>query len=298
MTRLQADVLLVAAAAVWGLAFVFQKTAMASLGPFAFIAARSLVAALALAPFALREQRRREPTQTTAGMRNVVLWGGSAFFLGAGLQQWGLVSATVTNASFLTALYVVFVPFLAWAFGRGAPTILVWCAAILSFVGTWLLGGGTLAGFTAGDGLVALSALFWAWHLLVTARASDFAAPFTFTCLQFVVVAALALLASVLRGESVGVAGLMAAWQEIAYVGLLSSALAFTILTVALRHAPPGEAAILVSTEMLFAALAGALLLGERLPAIGWLGAGCIAVAIVVVQWAAYARQPRPDARS
>ncbi len=325
MTRLQADLLLLFAAAIWGFAFVFQKTAMASVGPFAFIAARSLVATFALAPLALLEVRGRRPRERgveavsrqpvalavadvsphasgisplaygVVPLVRIAAAGGVAFFVAAALQQWGLITATVTNASFLTALYVVIVPFLGWLAYRAPPTPVVWLAAGLSFLGIWLLGGGTLGGFAAGDGLVALSALFWAVHLLVTARASDIGLPVAFTCLQFAVVALLATLAAVAT-EVVTLAGLLAAWKEIAYVGLLSSALTFTLLALALRHAPPGEAAILVSTENLFAALAGALLLDERLPAIGWAGAGVIMAAILLVQWAVHRRDRVPAA--
>ena len=310
MSRLQADALLLLAAAIWGFAFVFQKTAMDDVGPFTFIAARSVVAALALAPLAWLEMRReaartraisRSPfalapsaadpagpaTRASPALGAIGLAGGVAFFLGAALQQWGLVTATVTNASFLTALYVVVVPFLGWAVYRAPPGRRVWLGAGMSFAGVWLLGGGSIAAFAAGDGLVALSAVFWAVHLVVTARAAALGLPIAFTCLQFVVVALCAVLAAAASEATAFAtlqAGLLSAWKEIAYVGLLSSALTFTLLTVALRHAPPAEAAILVSTENLFAALAGAWLLGERLPPVGWVGAGVIMAAILLVQ--------------
>ena len=58
MNRLNADLILLAAAAIWGLAFLFQKSAMAHVGPLTFIAARSALAAVALAPLAWREHAR------------------------------------------------------------------------------------------------------------------------------------------------------------------------------------------------------------------------------------------------
>ena len=78
--------------------------------------------------------------------------------------------------------------------------------------------------------------------------------------------------------------GLRGAAVEIAYVGLLSSALTFTILTVALQYTPPSEAAVIVSTETVFAAFAAYLLLGERLAPIGWAGAGLILAATLLLQ--------------
>jgi drug/metabolite transporter (DMT)-like permease len=286
MRRLHADLLLLAAAAIWGLAFVFQKTAMAVIGPLTFIAARSIVATLALAPFAWQETRRNP-----AGLRREVLHvaaaGGLAFFVAAAFQQYGLITATVTNAGFLTALYVVIVPFVTWVWHRKVPNAIVWTAATISFIGIWLLGGATVGALSRGDILIIICAVFWALHLVVTARASEFDRPMVFTCVQFIVVALLALVGAGFT-ETVTLAQLQLVWLEIAYVGLLSSALTFALLTIALRHAPPAEAAVLVSTENLFSALAGAWLLGERLEILNWLGASLILVATLGVQLAPF----------
>ena len=282
MSRLRADLLLVFAAVVWGVAFVFQKTAMDHIGPFLFIAARSAVATLALAPLAYREgggQGRFLPP----GLLPIATVAGAAFFTGAAFQQVGLITATATNAGFLTALYVIFTPFLVWiVFGR-APVWIVWPAVALSFVGTWLLGGGTLGSFGIGDALIAISAFFWAAHVVTVSHAAQFARPITFTAMQFAVVGTLGL-AGALLFEPISLAALAAAWREIAYVGLLSSALTFTLLAVAVKYTPPTEATIIVSSETLFSALAAYLLLGERLSLLGWCGAGLILGAVLLVQ--------------
>ena len=104
MSRLNADFALLLAAAVWGVAFLFQKGAMDHVGPLAFIAARGGVAALALAPFAWREHRSAALGPATPAFWSIAAWGGVAFFAAAWLQQAGLRTATVTNTSFLTAL--------------------------------------------------------------------------------------------------------------------------------------------------------------------------------------------------
>ena len=281
MSRLNADLALLMAAAVWGVAFLFQKSAMDHVGPLAFIAARATVAALALAPLAVRECRRAGPAGT--GFWPIAMGGGLFFFIAAWLQQAGLRTATVTNTSFLTALYVVLTPFVVWAWSGKVPGAVVWPAVALSALGTWLLGGGTLASFSAGDRLVALSALFWAIHVVVTGRASPYRRPIAFTAVQFTVIAALAgSLSAVL--ETTTLQGLSTAAIDIAYVGLLSSALCFTILTLALQYAPPSEAAVIVSTETVFAALAAYLVLGERLTAVGWAGAALILAATMLLQ--------------
>jgi drug/metabolite transporter (DMT)-like permease len=282
MTRLHADLALLFAAAVWGVAFVFQKSAMEHIGPLAFIAARGGVAALALAPLAIGEYRRATKS-AAGGFWAIAAGGGVAFFIAAWLQQAGIVTATVTNTGFLTALYVVITPFIAWGWTGRMPNAVVWAAVVLSAVGTWLLGGGGFGTFSHGDLLVALSAFFWAAHVVITGRAAPFGRPIGFTAVQFAVVGLLAGAGTALL-EPTTASGLAAAWREIAYVGLLSSALTFAILTVALQYTPPSEAAVIISLETVFAALAAYLLLGERLAAIGWVGAGLILLATLLVQ--------------
>src|SRR5262245_13511964 len=284
MSRLNADLALLLAAAVWGVAFLFQKSAMDHVGPLAFIAARGAVATLALAPLAWREPRRAAAAPAGRGFWAIATWGGIAFFAAAWLQQAGIRTATVTNTSFLTALYVVLTPLVAWAWSGKVPAAAVWPAVALSTIGTWLLGGGGMLGDLGyGDWLVALSALFWAIHVVVTGRAAPFGRPVGFTALQFAVVAVLGALASALL-ETPTLAGLAGAAPDILYVGLLSSAVTFTILTVALQYTPPSEAAVIVSMETVFAALAAYLVLGERLSAMGWLGAALILLATLLLQ--------------
>jgi drug/metabolite transporter (DMT)-like permease len=283
MRRIEADLALLLAAAVWGTAFLFQKSATAHVGPLTFLAARAALAALALAPFAWREHRRAETCGLPRGLLIIAGWGALYFFLGGWLQQAGIATATVTNTGFLTALYVVITPVIAWGMNGRRPNPIVWPAVALSTIGTWLLGGGSVGAFSWGDQLVALSAVFWAAHVVVTGRAAPFRRPIDFTAIQFAGVAALAGIGAALT-ERPTMDGLMAAGPDIAFVGLLSSALTFTLLTVALQHTPPSEAAVIVSLETVFAALVAYLVLGERLGALGWTGAGLILLAILLVQ--------------
>jgi drug/metabolite transporter (DMT)-like permease len=282
MSRLHADLALLLTAVIWGVAFIFQKSAMSHVGPLTFLAARAAVATVALIPLARREAQAAGGGSNLAFLA-IAVWGGLTFFVAGWLQQAGLQTASVTNTGFLTALYVVITPFIAWAWSSRQPSPFVWPAVVLSAAGTWLLGGGTLSHFSTGDMLVAISAAFWAGHVVITGGAAQYRRPLGFTAVQFAVVAALAGLGAGLL-ENVTLAGLGAAWVDIAYVGLLSSALTFTLLTVALQHTPPSEAAIIVSMETLFAALAAYLLLNEHLSAIGWVGAAMILSGTLLVQ--------------
>jgi drug/metabolite transporter (DMT)-like permease len=289
MTRLRADLLLVFAAAVWGLAFVFQKTAMTTIGPLLFIAARGSVAAAVLLPLAIFEYRRAASRSAgtvdavPAGLWRTAAVAGLAFVTAAVLQQYGLQTATATNGGFLTALYVVLTPPLAFLLRGTLPSSVIVPAIVMSALGTWMLGGGAFAALSGGDWLIAACAIGWALHVILSESGSAFDRPILFTGLQFAVVAGVAAVGALLF-EPISFAALRATAGEILYVGLLSSALTFTILTIALRYAPASEAAVIVSTESLFAALAGALLLGESLTPLAWLGAALIMCAVLLVQ--------------
>ena len=297
MTRMRADLLLVLAAAIWGLAFVFQKTAMNAIGPLTFIAARGVVAALALMPLALLEDRYRRPSKRLAptlapsGILRSAGLAGLAFFVAAAFQQFGLRTATATNGGFLTALYVVLTPPLAFLLRGTPPGKIVIPAALLSAIGTWLLGGGAISQLSSGDWLIAACAIFWALHVILSASGAAYERPILFTGLQFAVVGFTAGICAWLF-EPVSLSALKSAATEILYVGLLSSALTFTLLTFALNYAPASEAAVIISTESLFAALAGALMLDERLPPVAWLGAAMIMAAVLLVQLGSRASNP------
>jgi drug/metabolite transporter (DMT)-like permease len=295
MTRTQANLMLVAIAAIWGLAFVFQKTAMDHVGPYTFLALRAVIAALILAPIALLYENGNRPQRPNAAFWLIAIAGGFTFFVGGILQQIGLVTATVTNTGFLTGLYVVITPLLMWLVLSRPPGIIIWIAVALAFAGTWMLGGGTVGGFSWGDWLVVFSSFFWASHMLVIEHSGRHARPIAFTAIQFAVVALVSGIGALLL-ETPSIDTLLAAAPEIAYVGVLSSALTFTLLAVAMRHTNAAEATIIVSTETVFAAIAGVLLLSERLEWIGWLGAAMMFSASVLVQLAPYIRYRAPAA--
>ena len=275
-SRLGADALLLATALVWGVTFVVQKD-IGPLPPMAFVSARFAVSALAVAPLMVLERRRatRSVAPGAWGLAAVI---GVMLFLGASLQQIGLATTSATNAGFLTACYVVLTPFVVWALSRTRPRAIVLAGSAVSLAGAWLLatGGGPAAPPTAGDGLVLLADLAWATGIALTpiylVRTER---PLTLAVSQYLVCAALAALASA-AFETAAPAAFLAAAPEILFAGLVSGALGYTLAIIGQRHTPPAEAALILSLESVFAALAGAVWLGERLTVAGAVGCGLI----------------------
>ncbi len=283
--RLRADALLLATAFLWGVTFVAQKDAAGALPPLAFVAARFAVSALALAPFALIERARAGRALTPRAWR-VALIMGFALFFGTSLQQAGLETTSATNAGFLTACYVVLTPLVAWALAGARPRPAIVAASLVSLFGAALLAlsGGPAAPPSVGDGLVLIADLAWAVSIALTpVFLASAPRPLALAFVQYALCGALAGLTA-FTFESFAWRGFVTAAPAILFAGLVSGALGYTLQIIAQRHTPPAEAALILSLESVFAALAGALLLGERLTALGAVGCALILVGAVAVE--------------
>ena len=271
MSRVHANLVLILVALIWGSAFVAQSVGMKDVGPMTFTGVRFLIGALVVAPLMLWEWRRLErehqPLHRSDGLKIVGL--GALLLLGAAMQQIGIVDTTVTNAGFLTALYVPWVPVFSWLLLRQRPHWSIWPAALACIGGAYLLSGLQAVSFHSGDVWVIASTVPWAMHVLMIGRVADrMSAPFLVAGGQFVVCGLLALVWA-LMFEPLSWVNLTAAWGPLAYAGVLSVGVAFTLQVVAQRYAQATDAAIFLSAETLFAALFGFLLMNDRLNTAG-----------------------------
>lgn len=287
MSRLQANLVLLLAAAIWGSTFVVQHVAMDTVGPHLFTGARFFLGAIVVLPMALRELRRLQARGEGPKPWHFVgmVAAGGALFTGAILQQIGIIHTTVTNAGFLTALYVPTVPLLTMLLFRKAPHWAVWPAAFGCVAGTYLLsGGGGQINLQVGDLWVISSAFFWASHVVIVGVvASRSQAPLTLATIQFFTASALGM-AWAFGSEDVSLAILADSFLGIAYAGFLSVGVGFTLQVIGQRHTEPADAAILLSMEAVFAALAGAVFLAERLAPIELVGCGIILSCVLAVE--------------
>lgn len=283
LNRFTASLLLVLATVFWGFAFVAQKNAMDSMGPLSFIGARYILGGLVVAPLALVEYKRLG-RPLTGRQWQIVAFLTLNFLLGSWLQQAGLQMTTVTNSGFLTGLYVFFVPLILLFIFRTPPHPVVWLSAPLALAGLFLLNGGGATWFNLGDLLVVSSAFFWGLHVLLLGHmARETGLPVFVSAVSFIA-AGIAAAGGAFVFEQPTLGALSAGWAEIAYAGIFSTAIAFTLQAVGQLHVPPANAAIILSGEALFAALGGAVVLGERLAPIGYVGALLMFCAIVMVE--------------
>jgi drug/metabolite transporter (DMT)-like permease len=283
MTHARANMYLLFAAALWGRGFVAQASAMDNIGPWFFIGLRFAVAALTMLPLAVRENLRAGKPPMRADLLKFAGIG-LTLFLGMAAQQSGLLTTSVTNSGFLTALYLIMVPLLGIILFRQMPHIVIWPAALCALFGIFLLSGGRLDALTKGDWLTILCAFFWALQILLINRyANESGLPVTLAVTQFAVTAVFGFGAAFSFERIDWIAAILAA-PDILYAGVFAGGLAFTFQAIGQRHTSASQAAIILSSEALFAAFFGALERFDRLPPMAWLGCALIFTAILAAE--------------
>lgn len=286
MSRFHANILLLLVAVIWGSAFVAQSVGMATMGPLSFTGVRFLMGALVVTPLMWREWLGLKRLGKTIGKTDVFRISGLGILLalGALLQQIGIVHTTVTNAGFLTSLYVPMVPVLGWLLLSHRPHWSVWPSAAACLYGAYLLAGVETLSINVGDVWVLGSTIPWALHvLLVGGVAHRIAAPFIVAGGQFLVCGLVALAWS-LGFESFTMRSVQTAIAPLLYTGVISVGVAYTAQVVAQRYALAADAAIVLSSETLFAALFGFMWMNERLNSSGIAGCLLIFASMLAVQ--------------
>ncbi len=272
-------------AALWGFAFVAQKTGMDYLSPYMFSAIRFLIGATCLV-FLLKWFGGARLD------RRGYFWGiamGLVLTFGVLMQQVGIVETTAGKGGFLTAIYILLVPIFLSFSGRRLA-LQIWPAALIVLVGLYFLSikDGDFSSINTGDYWVLGSAIFWAAHLILIERAVKFYDPLRLSIVQFYTCGLLSLVA-VLIFDSTDwtdvVVGIKGAWLELFYGGVASVAIAYTLQVFAQRSVPSHHAALILSLEAVFAVIGGVWLLNEELTPRMVMGFGLIFAGIILAQY-------------
>ncbi len=295
VTATGAVLLLLLAAVFWGAGNVANKTLLAHVGPLTALVGRCGLALLVMLPLCRLDGPgdRREPWLRSA----LVV---SLLFAGAIMsQQVAYRWTTVTNVSFLVNTCTVMTALLAWMLLSQRPSRRVAAAGVVTVAGAYLMSGAGGAGLSLNPGDLAcfVSAFFYAaWMVALGRHAVRFGRPMRTSAVQFGATGLL-MLPLALLFETPTATGLLGAWREILFLGLFSTAAAGALTTVAQRHVRPSVAAILVSAESVFGAAGAFLLLGERTPVTGLLGAALIFSAVALTALDSAPADPPADAR-
>jgi len=282
----RANLLLLITAIIWGFSFVAQRQGMEHVSPFTFNAARFAVGALSLIPIIFLNQHKQK-TATLQPLFNKAtiasgLYLGVPLFLGASLQQIGIVETTAGKAGFITGLYVIIVPLigLLWHQKTGRGT---WIGAILAVIGMYFLSVTDGVSISKGDLLVLISALFWAIHVQLIAFLIQKFDALHLSLYQFFFCSLFSLLAAV-QWETISISGFRGAALPILYTGIFSVGIAYTLQIVAQQKTHPAHAAIILSLESVFAVLGGYYFLNEYISMRGLFGCSLMLAGMLLSQ--------------
>ena len=287
---LRANALLLLTAAIWGFAFVAQRVGSQYVGAFTFNGIRFALGSLSLIPLIMYFDKKNkkeniDESNLEENPKKSILPGvivGVVLYVAATLQQVGLIYTTAGKASFITGLYMVFVPiigiFLKHKIGKNS-----WIGVGFAVIGLYLLSINENFSISYGDLLEVIGAVFWAVHILTIDYFSDKMDSLKLSCIQFATCSVLSLITAVIF-EQITMSGISQALIPILYGGLLSVGVAYTLQVVAQKNAKPSHAAIILSMESVFGAIGGALLLGEIMSNRGYIGCILILIGILVSQ--------------
>ena len=275
---------LLGATVIWGSAFIAQSVGMDKIGPFTFQAVRCFLAVVFLFPASALFSKGKPFWKSWA---DPVLWRsgiicGLALFAASSLQQIGLVYTDAGKAGFLTAMYIVFVPFLGLFVGQrpGRNALL---SLIPAIVGLYLLSCTSVSGINKGDVLLLLCAVAFSVQILLIDRHCAGLDGAMLNCIQALVVTVLSVPCALLT-ETIDASLIASCWLPLGYAGILSMGVAYTLQIVGQKRVTPSAAALLMSLESVFAALFGWLLLHETMTKAELLGCVLVFAAVVISQ--------------
>ncbi len=283
--------LLLIAAFIWGSAFVAQTTGAEYVGPFTFICLRNVLGAVILLPviFTLDSVKKKNGTYRKMEKQDykVLLLGGLccgvALCLASVFQQLGIDEGTEPGkAGFITALYILLVPIFSLFLKKKVRPV-IWLCVAVSVAALYLLCVKEDNSIRMSDIYVLICAALYSVHILVIDKVSPNTDGVRLSAVQFTVASVLSFLPAVIF-EGVDFNAILSAAPSIAYAGIMSSGVAYTLQIVGQKRTEPTLASIIMSLESVFAVLTSLIVL-HQIPTMRE-GIGCTLMfgAIIVAQ--------------
>ena len=266
---------LLSVSAAWGMAFVVMKDAIERQSVNNFLFTRFSLAVIVMVAL--------KPQVLMKLDRDLIIRAGSAgIFLSLGyiFQTLGLARTGAAITGFVTGLYVVFTPLLAYFFLKERLTKLIWACVFIATIGLGLL---SIRGFSVGIGemLVLASAFFFAAHIIALGKWSSGRDVYAMTIVQLAMCALLSGLASIPEGYSAppdyGV------WAVVVFTAVICTAVAFVVQTWSQAHMTTTKVAVILTMEVVFAALFAIIFGGERLTLQATLGGLMVLTAMFMI---------------
>lgn len=279
---------------LWGATFALIKSALGFISPLAFISARFTLAAVVLAPFALKYCKNVSRKQwQQAGILSLI------FFISFAAQTVGLKSTTATKSAFITGLFVIFTPALQTILMRKKPGLANGAAIILAVIGVFLLSssGNTLhdvlgslgSNFTIGDALTLLCAFMYALYIVYLDMIGNTMHYLFLTFIQIAFTALASILFCsifhVFSWETAIIQPAPAVIYAVLYTALLATIITTILQTRFQPDVSPTRASLIFSMEPIFAACLAFVILGEQITLFGFAGAALIIGGLLISEF-------------
>lgn len=283
LKKLRGSLMLLTAAFIWGTAFVAQSKGMDYVAPFTYNAVRTLIGGVVLIPmvFLFGQKSRRKVSENNNKISFIGgIICGLVLFAASSFQQLGISLTSAGKAGFITALYVVIVPIISIIFGQKS-NLKMWICAFTAIIGFYLLCIKEGFRLSKGDLYVLICAVFYSVHIIVIDHFnSKGAEPVKMSCVQFFTAGSIMMICMFIF-ESPALSAVWAAKYTILYAGVMSCGVAYTLQIIGQKYTESTAAALIMSLESVFAALAGWIILSEHMSMKEF--AGCILVFAAVV---------------
>lgn len=283
LKKLRGSLMLLTAAFIWGTAFVAQSNGMDYVAPFTYNAVRTLIGGIVLIPvvFIFGQKSRRKASENNNKISFIGgIICGLVLFAASSFQQLGISLTSAGKAGFITALYVVIVPVISIIFGQKS-NLKMWICAFTAIIGFYFLCIKEGFRLSKGDLYVLICAVFYSVHIIVIDHFnSKGAEPVKMSCVQFFTAGSIMMICMFIF-ESPALSAVWAAKYTILYAGVMSCGVAYTLQIIGQKYSESAAAALIMSLESVFAALAGWIILSEHMSMKEF--AGCILVFAAVV---------------
>lgn len=282
--KLRSSFILLLTAFIWGIAFVAQRVGADYMGTLTFNGIRFILGALSLIPvIAIFERKKVISIEERKLLIKYAVLAGLVLFAASTLQQQGImISGSAGKASFITGLYTVFVP-VCGLFVHKRVSVSTWFGVVFAVIGLYFVSVGGSDGLGIGDVLVLIGTFFWTAHIIIIERATKRVSALRFAMGQFLFCGVLSMLFACIF-ETITFSAIRQGIIPILYGGFMSVGVAYTCQIIGQKDSDPTAAAIILSTESVFGAIGGALLLNERMSIRGYIGCVLIFAGIVLAQ--------------
>lgn len=281
--EIRATLFLTLTAIIWGFAFVAQRIGTEYVECFTYNGVRYLLGAISLIPVIFCFERETITKENLIKTSYASVVTGAILFCASTLQQQGIIiGQSAGKAGFITSLYIVLVPVFRFFTGkRGNFT--TWLGVTLSCVGLYLLSISGNEKINLGDVIVFIGAFFWAAHILLIDKFVENISPLKYSFGQFFTCGILSIICAFVFEEP-AIGNIYSATVPILYGGIMSVGVAYTFQVIGQKDLNPEFASIICSTEAVFSAIGGAIILHETMTIRGYIGCILIFVGILFAQ--------------